>query len=155
MNNTFRGLLADGEAQLIRLSTNNGLTGYKIVKFELMPAAPGTADAEHIAKIFTKKQLDLAGDPATVTGTLDFTNPTLVAAALTGNSTNITQNISQSIIFDNITFNQDIEVTHSDVSGSNSVNYLLELEQVKLSKDEATVATLKDMRAGPDTNFGS
>ena len=34
------------------------------------------------------------------------------------------------------------------------MNIYLELEQTKLSKDEATVATLKDMRAGPDTNFG-
>ena len=147
MNKPFRGLLADGEAQLIRLSTNNGLTGYKIVKFELMPAAPGTADAEHIAKIFTKKQLDLVGDPATVTGTLDFTNPTLVAAALTGNSTNITQNISQSIIFDNITFNQDVYITAIDNSGSaRDSNYYIELEQVKLNLDENTVATLKDIR---------
>ena len=30
-------------------------------------------------------------------------------------------------------------------------NYYLELEQVKLSKDEATMATLKDMRSGPSS----
>ena len=54
-----------------------------------------------------------------------------------------------------MTFNQDIFVTIDDSQNVAGANFYLELEQVKLSKDEATVATLKDMRAGPDTNFGS
>ena len=41
-----------------------------------------------------------------------------------------------------------------DIGGSEKNNYYIELEQVKLDLNEATVATLKDMRAGPDTNFG-
>ena len=34
MNKTFKGLLADQEIKTIRLSTKDGLTGYKIVKFQ-------------------------------------------------------------------------------------------------------------------------
>ena len=66
------------------------------------------------------------------------------------NNTVLTQVVT---IFDNMTFNQDIYVTATSTDGN--MNYYVELEQVKLSKDEAAVATLKDMRAGPDTNFGS
>ena len=58
------------------------------------------------------------------------------------------------VVFDNVKFNQDIYITHQDEAVGQSFNYYLELEQVKLDLNEATVATLKDMRAGPDTNFG-
>ena len=143
MKKSFRGLLADGAQERIRLSTNNGLIGYKIVKFQLMPELPGNADAEHVAQIFTTER-----DTAipTASPSINFNDPTLIAAALTGNSTNITQNISQSIIIDNMTFNQDIFVTHTDAGNANKVNFYLELEQMKLDLNEATVATLKDMR---------
>jgi len=142
MIKTFRGLLADGEQQRIRLSTKDGLKGYKILKFQLMPQAPGQNDAEHVVQAFSVERDTVP----TSAPTIGFEDPTLIAAALTGNSTNITQNISQSIIIDNVTINQDIFVTHTEANGSNKVNYYIELEQVKLSVDEAAVATLKDMR---------
>ena len=54
---------------------------------------------------------------------------------------------SETIIYDNIKFNQDVYITAKDVSGgSGATNYYLELEQMSLSDNEATVATLKDMR---------
>ena len=43
---TFRGLLADGGQDTIVLHTNDGSTGYRIVKFQLMPDAPGTVEHE-------------------------------------------------------------------------------------------------------------
>ena len=92
---SFKGKLEDGAIETIRLHTNNGSTGYKIVKLQLMPEAPGTADSEHIVKIYSIPQ-------TTASSTIDLDDNTLIAAALTGNSTNITQNISQSIIIDNI-----------------------------------------------------
>ena len=45
-----------------------------------------------------------------------------------------------------MTFNQDIYVTNKDANGSKPVNYYLELEVIKLSEDQAMVATLKDIR---------
>jgi len=143
MKKSFRGLLKDGEQQKIRLSTNDGLTGYRIVKLQLMPELPGTADSEHVVQVFTTERT--AAIP-TASPSINFNDPTLVAAALTGNSTNITQNISQSIIIDNMKFNQDIFITHTDAANANLVNYYLELEQIKLNINEGTVATLKDMR---------
>ena len=146
MNKSFRGQIQpDGQKQ-IRLSTNNGLTGYKIIKFEALSSSPAGNSPESVLKIFTKEQ-------ESVTGSIDFSDPTLLAAMFyegNNNNTVLTQVVT---IFDNMTFNQDIYVTATSTDGN--MNYYVELEQVKLSKDEAAVATLKDMRAGPDTNFGS
>jgi len=50
------------------------------------------------------------------------------------------------IIFDNVTFNQDIFITAIDIGAAAECNYYLELEQFTLDLSEATVATLKDMR---------
>ena len=53
----------------------------------------------------------------------------------------------QAVLFDNKKFNQDIFVTHKNLHGDASpCNYYVELEQFKLSVDEASVATLRDMR---------
>jgi len=52
----------------------------------------------------------------------------------------------QQVIFDHVKFNQDIYITHTNTDGDAEMNYYLELEKVKLTLDEATVATLKDMR---------
>ena len=157
MKKTFRGLLADGDVQQIRLSTNDGLTGYKILKFQLIPNLPVTSSAaEHVCQVFTTEN-DETAQPRTASTTVNFDDPTLLGVALWAGSKNPASNVPSpfiDVIFDNMTFNQDIFVTHVDADGDLAVNYYLELEQVKLSKDEATVATLKDMRAGPDTNFG-
>jgi len=143
MIKTFRAKLADGEQDTIRLSTNDGLTGYKIKKFELMPTAPGVTSQESVMKLFTY-------EPATVTGTIDFDDVTLLGAAFLRSPASIgtASGYTSAIItvFDNVTFNQDIFITHDENSGSAACNYYLELEQVKLDLNEATVATLKDMR---------
>ena len=150
MNKTFRGRIADGGIERIRLSTNNGLKGYRIAKFQIMGHTPGnssTGSYEHILQIFTK-------EPTTASATVDFTDPTLIAAGLNFAQTSPQFDGNKTIIFDSMVFNQDIFVSHVDEDSAQDANYYLELEQVSLSKDEATVATLKDMRAGPDTNFG-
>ena len=139
MRKSFRGKLAHDETDRIRLSTNKGLIGYKIVKFQLMATTPGANTYEYLCQIFKNDE-----DPS---ATVDFDNPNLMAAAyLEGNnSTNYTD--SQTVIFDNQTINQDMFVTGIDVDvGTIPFNYYIELEQVKLSQSEATVATLKDMR---------
>lgn len=154
MIKTFRNKIIDEEKQKIRLSSNNGLTGYKISNFVAIGNDPGAKTYEVLLKIFTT-------DPGTSTpdGTIDFGDPTLVAVLYYLNNP-ATDNLSElQVVNDKITFNQDLFITCHDSHNSPTTadvhtNYQLELEQVKLSKDEATVATLKDMRAGPDTNFG-
>jgi hypothetical protein len=143
MIKTFRGLLADGAQQRIRLSTNQGLIGYQIKKFELMPNEPGEDQHESTVKVYSVEQ-------SSVDNTVNFDSPTLLAVAIwqSGNAPGGSDAlwVPLATIFDNKVINQDIFVTHSETDGSNPINYYLELEQVKLDINEATVATLKDMR---------
>ena len=139
MIKTFRGLLADGGQDTIRLSTNNGLTGYRIRKFQIMSQSPGGNTLEAVMKIFKYFQ-------DTIDGVVDFSNGTLLGAATLKEHDNQTAPISIDVIFENEVFNQDIFVTYFDVSGGVECNYYIELEQVSLDVGEAAVATLKDMR---------
>jgi len=140
MNKSFRGKLEDGEEELIRLSTNNGLTGYKIIKFELMPCNPGAQDSINIVKICTTPR-DLIDQYVT------FADPTLLAAGTVQNTSSYAYGEYNVIVFDNVTINQDIYISNKDYATGEAINYHIEMEQVKLSENEATVATLKDMRA--------
>ena len=148
MNKSFRGLITDGEQQEIRLSTNNGLTGYKIVKFQVLPTNTTSGTNEAMVSIWKSAQDSAPQD-------VEFSSPLLIGAAFYLRDQATVASTSETIIFDNTTFNQDIHVTHQNTGGTTAaINYYIELEAVKLDLNEATVATLKDMRAGPDTNFG-
>jgi len=82
----------------------------------------------------------------TVDNAIDFSDNTLLAAAYLTDDKATLGAASTVIVFDNATFNQDIYVTHEDTGGSQPCNYYIELEQINLSLDENTVATLKDIR---------
>jgi len=140
MIKTFRGLMADQTQDTIVLHTNDGSTGYRIVKFETIGATPGASNQESVTKIYKVSQ-------TAIDGTIDFSDNTLLGAAVT--TTSVDQEdfpLNNAIIFDGEIFNQDIYVTHFDVKTGESANYYIELEQVKLSLDESTAATLKDIR---------
>ena len=139
MIKSFRGLMADGDIETIRLSTNQGLIGYRIIKMALFHVEPGENSAEHTIKVFTVAQ-------TTANNTVNFDDPTLLAAGHLADHADIAYALDTIVVFDNTVFNQDIYVTHVDTRGSEPCNYYLELEQVKLDINEATVATLKDMR---------
>ena len=139
---SFRGQIADNTIDTISLSTNNGSTGYRIVKFNLMQVQPGEKVGEHIVKIFSIPQ-------STTSGVVDFSDNTLLGAGHLKTHTSEIYADTITIVFDNILFNQDIYITHTDVKSTGTdepINYYIELEQVKLSLDENTVATLKDIR---------
>jgi len=95
---TFRGLLADGGQDHIRLQTIKGKVGYRITKFELFPATPGATNYENVVKVYKVSQ-------TTITGTVDFTDTTLLAAAsLLGRSSSpVEQKLN--VIFDQERFN--------------------------------------------------
>ena len=138
---SFRGLLADGGIETLPLKTNNGLTGYRIVKFQAVPKQPMTLDQENVIKIYKTEQ-------TTTDGNVDFSDNRLLGVCLCKYSNDAAiPAIGQSIIFDGEKFNQDIYVTHEDVgAGNRPCNFYIELEQMTLSLDEQTVATLKDIR---------
>ena len=141
MIKTFRGLMADGTQDTIVLHTNDGSTGYRIVKFQIMPRKMGTEKIESQMKIYKIEQ-------TSVDSVVDFSDQTLLGAAYIENdASNFYIGVPLSVIFDREVFNQDIYITHDDVGGSSvACNYYIELEQVKLDMGENTVATLKDIR---------
>tara|TARA_Y100000361_G_C10902310_1_gene209702 strand:+ start:93 stop:539 length:447 start_codon:yes stop_codon:yes gene_type:complete len=143
-NKTFKGQLADGEQRTIRLSTNNGLTGYKIKKLQIMIVQMGGGDSEHVVQVFsTERTTTIPTSGASVT----FEDPTLLGCAMASASSDARfYPEDHRVIFDDKVINQDIFITHTDNQGSTAVNYYIELEKMKLDINEATVATLKDMR---------
>ena len=137
-------MMLDDTQDTIRLGTNNGMIGYRIKKFQIMPGNPTTDNMEAAVKIYKYKQ-------DANTNTIDFNDGTLLGAAYIENHDGASSafgDFTNAVIFDNVVFNQDIFITMAAGSGSGTdgVNYYLELEQVKLDLGEATVATLKDMR---------
>jgi len=137
---TFRGLLADGGQDRIRLSTIKGKVGYRIVKFQTMAAAPGTTNAENVTKIYKTEQ-------TTPVATVNFIDSDLLACALTTASVDTEDfGIAEQIIFDNEIFNQDIYVSHVDAKTGESVNYYLELEVIPLDDKGAEYTTIRDLR---------
>ena len=140
MIKTFRGRIASGNQDTVVLHTNDGTTGYRIVKFEIIPGSWGAVTQEVTVKIHTVplKTADFL---------IDFNDQTLLGVACL--SLNASGNIAGDapiIIFDKMTFNQDIFIVAKMDSAAPDVNYYLELEQVKLDLSENTVATLKDIR---------
>jgi len=137
---TFRGLIPDNSVETIPLHTIDGSTGYRIKKFEIIPNDPTNNVSSAIVKIYTTVQ-------TATTRTIDFSDQTLLGVALYSNNSTL-QNYPEDIqvIFDGMTFNQDIYVTLNNAAGNDSVNYYIELEQVSLDLNQNTVATLKDIR---------
>jgi len=142
MIKTFRGLLADGGQEHIRLSTIKGKVGYKIVKFQLFPEAPGTNDYEAVAQVFMTEQSSVP----TTGGTVDFTDSDLLAAAYYIDGSDYYRSASLDVIFDNTIFNQDVFVTHTANQSTSAINYYLELEVIPLDDKAAEYTTIKDLR---------
>jgi hypothetical protein len=134
---SFRGKLADGAQEKINLSHNDGRTGYRIVKFQIMPENSAN-NFECTAKIYSVEQ-------TAVDSLVDFADSTLLGAAFSGLISGGYAG-SQTIIHDNAYFNQDIFITAQDASASQDTNYYIELEQFELSLNEQTVATLQNIR---------
>jgi len=140
MIKTFRGLLANGAQDTIVLHTNDGKTGYRIVKFQVIGNEPGEEHLESTVKIYKVSQ-------TTVDNTVDFSSQVLLGVAYYQDRHEINYPSSMDVIFDKEIFNQDIYITHRETDGSGAaINYYLELEQVKLDLNESTVATLQSIR---------
>ena len=140
MIKTFRGLLADGAQDRIRLQTIKGKVGYKIVKFQIIQDEPGEQHAEHVVKIYKTEQ-------STIDNTVNFTDSDLLGVAYYQDHNEQHYVSSVDIIFDSEIFNQDIFITLADTEGSQPCNYYLELEVIPLDDAGAEYTTLKDLRS--------
>jgi len=144
MIKTFRGLLADGGQDQIRLQTIKGKVGYRIVKFQIMSYLPTSGGhKEHVVQIWKSEQTSV---PTAAPAPINFTDSDLLAAAWSLSSDSPAYATTQDVIFDNEMFNQDIFVTHTDTDGTDTCNYYLELEVIPLDDAGAEYTTLKDMR---------
>jgi len=140
MIKTFRGLLADGAQDRIRLQTIKGKVGYRIARFDVIPEKPVTAANECVLQIWKDSQ----GTPS---GEVNFTDSALLGIGIYSNQTDTTYYPDDTtIIFDNEIVNQDIFITHKNETGSGKCNYYLELEVIPLDDAGAEYTTLKDLR---------
>ena len=138
---SFRGQLPIGVEERISLHTNTGQTGYQITKFQIMSSTPGVGDVEFIAQIYKTQDVD------NINTTPDFSNNRLLAVVFAQDDARPLYPWSEVILFDNEIFNQDIFINVTDAGGATTpCNYYIEMKQMNLALDEATVATLKDIR---------
>jgi hypothetical protein len=138
---SYRGTLPIGEEQRISLATIKGKVGYKISKFQLISTTPGTANYEYVGKITKVK------DP-NIGPVVKFTDADLLAVVYyKGNLSSNESATTDTIIFDNEKFNQDIFVNITDAGGGTvECNYYIELETMDLSDLQTTMLTLKNIR---------
>jgi len=135
---SYKGKLVNGGQATILLSTRKGETGYRIRKFQAM----GTSEDENYEatiKLYSTFQ-------STIDISVDFSDTSLLGAILYGDQNSPATAAVQTIVFDQVIFNQDIYVTFDAASASADMNYYLELEMISLTEDQAMVATLSDIR---------
>jgi len=124
---SFRGLLADGDQQRIRIQGPVGAIAWRISKFQIMPNNPGGASFEYSVKVFREEQ-------DSVTNTINFSDDELLASAIyQAGDSHLNPDSGPIVIFDNSLFSRNIYVTAFENVGSESVNYYIELEEVKVS----------------------
>jgi len=141
MIKSYRGRLGNNETQIINLHTNNGKTGYRIVKFQTMPKSPENQNEEGTLQIFT---VEAGATAAAANGEVNFNDVTLIAASFYSSATGATASPEDyTVIFDNTVFNQDIFM---GCKSQGEMNYYIELEQMDLTEDQALVAIVKNLR---------
>jgi len=136
---SVRGLLVDGGQDKIRLTTTDGLMGYRIVKFQGIGPEPGETVMESTLKIYKIEQ-------TTINNAINFTDSDLLAAAYITDNASRQLDVNSAVIFDNEIFNQDIYITHEDTTGNVACNYYIELEQIKLTVIQAELLIVKSLR---------
>ena len=105
---SFRGEIADATVDKVTLHTNTGTTGYRIKKLQLFPHKFGTEDQKSTVTIFSVPQ-------TTPSNEVDFSDNTLLAAACLSTDNSENNPLNNNVVFDNMTFNQDIYVCHENV----------------------------------------
>lgn len=131
------------------LATNTGKVGYKITKMQIMPVDTGGASNtsnEATIQIYSLKKSATAQKDLT-NANINFEDHTLLGVAYFTRDQGVVAVNSETIIFDNATFNQDVFVVYKDSQTNNvGMNYYVEMEALKLSDLEATYHTLQSLR---------
>ena len=136
---SFKGQLSNGDIDRIYLATNNGRTGYRIVRFEMMAATYTTGDSVGMMKVLKESR-------ATTT-TVDFSDTELLAAGILRIGNLVSETATTISIFDREIINQDIFINLKNFDADVAINYYIELEVIPLNSNSAEYTTLKDIRA--------
>jgi len=124
---SFRGLLADGAQDRIRIEGATGEIAWRITKFQAFTNAPGAvSNAEHVLKIY-REEASSPGDAL-----VDFNDAALLGAIFLPVKTSEFLH-QEHVIFDNALFTRNIYVVHNLAGGAGDCNYYIELEEVKVS----------------------
>jgi hypothetical protein len=119
---SFRGLLADGGQDKIRIEGATGQIAWRISKFQIMPESVA-ATRNSVLSIWREEQ-------SSIVQGADFNNDELLAVAVWYNQLYETDD---AVIFDNALFNRNIYIGHHNSEGTDPCNYYIELEEVKVS----------------------
>ena len=133
---TFKGKLTSDNnvtnQDRIYLSGGDAKTCYRIHDLKLI-ATSESADISPVVKIYQDQQ-------SAVNETIDFEEEGLIAAAIYRQDSGNNYPPQQTIVFDNVVFNQDIFITYKDnETSAASVNYLIILEEIKANDAELAV----------------
>jgi len=121
---SFRGLLADGAQDRIRIEGATGDIAWRITKLQAITTSPGNTTAEAVIKVYREEQ-------STVDGLINFVDAELLGIVFWSGRTSAVP--GDTIIFDNSLFTRNIYVTAKDVDSGRDTNYYMELEEVKIS----------------------
>ena len=124
---SFRGLLADGGQERIRIQGATGEIAWRITKFKLMAENPADLSQESIIKIYREEH-------DSVDALINFGDAELLGAGMWIKNSQNYYVATETTIFDNTLFVRNLWLTHDDFGGSGSCNYYIELEEVKVSK---------------------
>jgi len=151
MKKIFRGTLAetDGTSQTtinntveqIRLTGIRAGTGYKVRKLSIMPERPFTDSNEAMVKLHTNI-------PTSINISVDFDDASLLAIALYSNKDDTTYYPDDMVIIidSERVVNSDIYLSYDNPTTSGRIiNYMLELEEVKLSGSMEAVVNFKQI----------
>jgi len=131
---SFRGLLGPPASQAeINLERQNVNLAYRIVKFEVLGPDAAT-NLRQVIKIYRESQ-------SSVTTTIDFSDPDLLAAAVLEDYDALATGASSVVTFDNVLFSRNIFVTSKGHTDTPSINYYIEIEEVPVNA--ATLMQLK------------
>jgi len=132
---SFRGSLDDGGQAEINLERQNVNVAYRVIKFQMLPLAPGLSTQEIVGRIFREKQ-------TTISTTVDFNDQDLLGAGVYMQSAD-SYNSFSTVIFDNTLFSRNIFINIKDAQGIAGANYYIELEEVPVG-----AATLMQLKLG-------
>ena len=136
---TFRIQVDDEGTGIVPIRRVDGSIGYQIKSMQVIPRDPTDNNTEYIVKVFST-----TGNA--VSDTVDFDDTSLIAVAYYSNSSTAGSGPLDVLIFDDVIFNQDIQITASGDSTATPMNVIIKVKEMQLSIVENTLTTLRNIR---------